>query len=170
MYYRNKAFSILEIMAIVFVIAILVMIALPIYTSYLKRSDVAVAQQEISRLALQLERHKSRNFSYKGFDASYLYTDSNGSVSPSFDTTNQLLYLPIGSTQSNYKYVVTIIDPIITKPLTDQDSTGQRWVLRGNSKDTSNYSLLFTNTGVKCKNTTVANITNTTCGTGSESW
>ena len=49
-------------------------------------------------------------------------------------------------------------------------TTGQTWAIKAETTDAKNYTLLLTSTGVRCKNKTTANVKNTTCGTGSESW
>lgn len=99
----NQGFTLIELMVTVVVIAVLAAIAMPSYQNYIRRSDLAQAQQEMQKLAEQLERHKAKNFSYKGFEASYLYKDKLGNLSSSFDIANQQIKIPIQSTNPAYK-------------------------------------------------------------------
>lgn len=107
---RNKShlgFTLIELMVVVVIVALLAAIALPSYQLYIQRSHLAQAQQEMQKLAEQLERHKAKNFSYKGFEASYLYKDKTGTLSSNFDTAKQQVLLPIHS--DNPKYRLSII-------------------------------------------------------------
>lgn len=103
---QNKSqlgFNLIELMVVVVIVALLAAIALPSYQLYIQRSHLAQAQQEMQKLAEQLERHKAKNFSYKGFEASYLYKDKNGILSSNFDITKQQISLPINSTNPSYR-------------------------------------------------------------------
>lgn len=73
----QKGFTLIELMITIVIVAILAAIAYPSYTQYMERRDLAIAKQEALRISAELERFKSKNFSYKGFDASYLYTYAN---------------------------------------------------------------------------------------------
>ena len=62
---KMKGFTLVELMVVVMVVAVVAAIALPNYQAYVRKANAAFAQQEILKLADQLERHKTRNFSYK---------------------------------------------------------------------------------------------------------
>ncbi|ENX12865.1 hypothetical protein F894_02785 [Acinetobacter sp. CIP 51.11] len=103
---QNKSqlgFTLIELMVVVVIVALLAAIALPSYQIYVQRSHLAQAQQEMQKLAEQLERHKAKNFSYKGFEASYLYRDKDGVLNSNFDTAKQQISLPIHSTNPSYR-------------------------------------------------------------------
>lgn len=149
----------IELMVVVAIIAILAVIAVPSYQHFVRKGVAAQAQQEIGKLSEQLQRYKSRNFSYKGFNASYLYTGSSN-----FSTSTQTLTL-------NPTYKLTIVDGGTGHLLlTDASASGTVWVIKAESHDARNYSFLLTSTGLRCKNKTSSLVTYSTCGTGSEDW
>ena len=155
----NQGFTLIELMVVVAIIAILATIVLPSYQHFVRRGVAAQAQQEIAKLSEQLQRYKSRNFSYKGFNASYLYTGSSN-----FNASTQTLTL-------NPTYTLTIVDGGITHPLlTDRDSSGNVWAIKAESSDARNYSFLLTSKGLRCKNKANNLVTYSTCGTGAEDW
>lgn len=194
----TSGFTLIELMIVVVIVAIFAAIAIPSYQQYIERKDLATARQEALRIASELERFKTRNFSYKGFDAGYLYTYSavNGNgvaVTSSYysNTTGQLL-LPIGSTASTAKYTLTLVDGAAThKPLTivkssdgqeTSDSSGVNgltWTIAVERRKNSdgeplqqrNYDLLLTSAGVRCMTKTKNTVNSyTNCGSDSESW
>lgn len=156
----NQGFTLIELMVVVVIISILAAIAIPSYQHFVRRAHVAQAQQEMQNIAEQLERYKARNFSFKGFNASYLYPSNSV-----FDVLSQTLNL-------NSKYTITLVDSMDGNLLlTDKSSSGQGWSIKAISEDTTNYSLLLTSRGMHCKNITQENIDYDSCGTeGSEEW
>lgn len=64
-------------MIVLIVVSILAMVAVPVFQNELRNSDVVAVEQELKNFAEQLERYKSRNFSYHGFDPKYLYDGTN---------------------------------------------------------------------------------------------
>ena len=169
MIYRSEGFTLIELMVVVVIVAIFAAIAIPSYQEYARRAIAAQAQIEVQKLAEQLERHKSKNFSYKGFNARYLYPTPPSPRLDSFDDTKQELILPLES--AHPKYVITIVDAGVGNPLlTATTALGQNWVIQAVSSDTRNFSFLVASNGVRCKNKTVANITYTGCGVGGDNW
>ena len=195
---RVSGFTLIELMVTVVIVAILAAIAFPSYTAYMERRDLAIVKQEALRISTELERFKSKNFSYKGFDASYLYTyastDAGGNPATASyynKTTGQLL-LPLGSTSSTAKYTLTLANGGTGhKPLTivkNGDGTetadsasvnGLSWVMSlerakdgdGEPKQPRNYDLFLSNTGVRCMTKVKNTVTSyTNCGSFSESW
>ena len=155
----NQGFTLIELMVVIVIVAILVAIAIPSYQHFPRRGIAAQAQQEMEKLAEQLQRHKARNFSFKGYDANYLYTGGTG-----FTSSSQTLIL-------NPTYTLTIVDSMTGNPLlTSSTATGRGWAIRALSSDGKNYSFLLTSTGLNCKNKTAVNVNYSACGVGQEKW
>lgn len=145
---KFSGFTLIELMVVVVIIAILAAIALPSYQSYARRTLAAQAQQEMQRIAALLERHKARNFSYKGFDLS-----------------TQNISIPL-------TYSFELKDET-NKLLSASDAVGRSWLLKVTTTNAQNYNFLMTSSGLRCKNMTAVNITITGsigCGTGEEKW
>lgn len=155
-------FTVIEIMIVVTVLAVIAAIVIPSYQAYISRSSAAQAQQAVQQIATELEKHRSRNFNYRGYTA-----------------PSDLLVVPSGATGSAVKYNLTVVDGTNGTPaLTATTAAGQSWVIRAISVGSKNYSFLMTSSGIRCKTRTAANITVTTstsanCGSeasGSELW
>ena len=190
---KRSGFTLIELMIVLVVIAVFAAIAVPSYQAYIQKKDLALAKQEALKMASELERFKSKNFSYKGFDASYIYSSYNNSTGT--------LYLPVGSAAADGKYVLTLVDADLSTPTSDtkkpltvvksggvetadsQSVKGLNWAIKverckvggcaatsGFPKDPQNYDLLLRGNGLRCmtKNT----ITNYgDCGTSDvETW
>ena len=180
MTYRIRGFTLIELMIVVAIVAIFAAIAIPSYQQYTRRAMASQAQQEIQKLAEQLERHKSKNFSYKDFNARYLYPVPPSPRIDSFDDIKQELTLPLESTTP--KYTISIADGGNANPLlTANNALGQSWVITAVSSDVRNFSFLLTSTGMKCRTLTPANIetdlgsdpddpNDIGCGEGGEDW
>lgn len=150
---KMRGFTLIELMVALVIAAILTGIAVPAYQEYARRTRAAQAQQEMQRLAILLDRYKARSFNYKGF------TTTSSSAASS----------------SSYPYTIAIVDLSAdssgTIQLTSTSSAvGRSWAMKATTSDAKNYNFLLTSTGISCKNKTQANISYTSCGTGSESW
>lgn len=160
----SKGFTLIELMVVVVIVAIFAAIAIPSYQEYARRAIASQAQQEIQRIAIELERNKTRNFNYIGYQ-----------------TTPNPVVLPVGATGAAIQYTITVFDGANTSlQLTDTGANGQSWIIQAvwkaaDPSDVKNFSFLATSSGIKCKNKTKNNITatdvaNATCGTGREEW
>ena len=160
-----RGFTLIELMIVVVIIAILAAIAIPSYQEYVRRSNASMAQQEMQKIAEQLERHKAKNFTYRDFDPNYIYGQTGALTS---------VTLPRGETGSAIKYTITIRDAEApTKLLTDTTIRARGWAILATSSDTRNYNLLITSAGLRCKNKFSSLVTYINCGTpstGSEEW
>ncbi|MFV5190634.1 type IV pilin protein [Acinetobacter courvalinii] len=175
----NRGFTLIELMVVVVIVAIFAAIAIPSYQHFTRRAIAAQAQQEMYKIAEQLERHKLKNFTYLGFNARYLYPAPPSPRVDSFVEATQMLSLPLES--SNPKYTIRIRDGGNANPLlTNATAMGQSWVITAISSDVKNFSYLLTSTGIKCKTITPVNINinpgsstppaKVACGIGSEDW
>lgn len=157
---NNQGFTLIELMIVVTIVAILAAIALPSYAVYSRRAAESQAQQEMQKIAEQLERHKAKNFSYKGFDPNYIYGETS---------SMPVVKVPFGSTGNAIKYQITIRD--LNDPsqlLTDSTAGGRGWTIKAEvNNDPQNYNLLMTSAGLRCKNK--ATITYVSCNS-SEGW
>lgn len=169
---RKNGFTLIELMITLAVIAVMAAIAYPSYTSYTEKKDLAVAKQTALQLASELERFKNRNFSYKGFTATYLYS--------TYNSVTGIMYLPLGASEQKALYKLSVKDLSSKLVLTSANTTvmGQNWGISvermsttGGLKQPKNYDLLLTSTGVKCM-TKTANIVKelTSCGANHADW
>ena len=149
----EQGFTLIELMIVVVIVAIFAAIAIPSSQTYIRRAQASQAQQEVQRLASELARWKSRNFSYQGFNlTAKTVPNYNFEIKDGTDTN-----LTLNEQDANQQY----------------KAAGQSWVIKAISSNENNFSLLMTSTGVQCKNKTKANITYTSCGSaanGSEGW
>lgn len=178
-----KGFTLIEMMVVLVIIAILLAFALPSYEKYRLKKDLAIAQQEALYISNELERFKAKNFSYKGFDATYLYANYN--------VTNGELLLPPGTTSANAKFKLTLADGS-KKPLTifresdgketnaSQEVLGLTWLMKVERitgtdnlpKQPQNYDLLLNSSGLRCMTRTQSAVREfVSCGTTDvETW
>ncbi|MBE9399774.1 prepilin-type N-terminal cleavage/methylation domain-containing protein [Acinetobacter albensis] len=144
---RASGFTLIELMVVVVIVAIFAAIAIPSYQTYIRRAEASKAQQEMQRIAALLERHKARNFSYKGFDL----------------TTQSL------STPRTYSFELKDAADT-TKLLSATDAPGRTWVLKAITTDAKNFNYLLTSKGIRCKNKAANLVTYAGCGVGGETW
>ncbi|WP_159516306.1 type IV pilin protein [Acinetobacter sp. 18QD2AZ41W] len=143
----QKAFTLIELMVVIVIVAIFAAITIPSYQGYVRKANAAQAQQEVQRIASELEKWKSRNFNYLGFNLS-----SNSVQGYSFDIRDGSALNPL---------------------LTASSASGQNWVIRAEHTANKNYTFLMSSGGLRCKNKTEANVSFTGCGTlvtGREEW
>lgn len=165
---KISGFTLIELMVVVVIVAILAAIAIPSYQSYVRKNLTAQVQQEMLKLADQLERHKAKNFSYKKFDPKYLYSGAT--------TTMAAVYVPGGTldtSKSKYKIELKDISRSVDENLITTNN-GMTWSMKAvplDATDNKLYTLLLTSSGIRCKTTDSDNVTFRACtGSGVEQW
>lgn len=149
----NQGFTLIELMVVVMVIAIFAAIAFPSYQAYMRKANAAFAQQEILKLADQLERHKTRNFSYKNFATTSMTLNRGG-------------------------YTLTVTDDTTAGNALNASATnGQTWVIKATTSNAQNMKLIAKSSGLRCQSTIATATDNncssavcTVCETNSEAW
>lgn len=149
----NQGFTLIELMIVIVVIAIFAAIAFPSYQAYVRKANAAFAQQEILKLADQLERHKTRNFSYKNFATGTITLNRGG-------------------------YTLTVTDDTtVGNALNTSATNGQTWVIKATTSNAQNMKLIAKSSGLRCQSTTATATDNncssavcTVCETNSEAW
>lgn len=149
----DRGVTLIELMIVVMVVAILATIAIPSYQSYARKAHAAFAQQEILKLADQLERHKTRNFNYRNFTPATVTLDRGG-------------------------YTLTITDDTTAgNALTSTATVGQNWVIKATTTNPRNMYIIAKSSGLRCQSTIITAVDNscggavcTSCETNSEAW
>lgn len=145
-------------MIVVILVGVLAAIAIPMYDEYYRKKDRAVAQQEMLRLASELEKYRAKNFKYEGFDPEYLYKDLSNAYAGGVIST------PIDRESDAQKYGVEVV------------ATNSEWKIVAIRKDTTkqarNYDMFLDSKGTRCMTRTENAVSTDSddCGTDGEAW
>ena len=180
---RHKGFTLIELMVTVAMVAIVASIAIPSYRQYAIRNAESQAQAKMKQLEIELNRWRATALTYKGFLPKKIAND--GTVSYSYDATNNTIYIPVNSTADNYQYKIRLVDgdntanslvPTAFSTLSNSLTAGRAWVMFATPNPTKfndAHKILLTSSGTQCKtknSDTSVTIASTNCGTYSETW
>lgn len=146
---KQRGFTLIELMIVLVILAIIAAFAIPNYQEHLRKKDVAAAQQYIGCIAMELDRHRAKNFSYKGFEMTS--GAARQCVAPE-------------------KYDFILVDLESGNPLINENVSGLNWAMQAKAKDARIFSLLRNSMGAECKNKAFANVTLRECGKGGVNW
>lgn len=177
-------FTLIELMVVVIIIAILAAIAIPSYRQYVIRNAEKEAQAQMQSIALQLDKWRASQLSYKGFYPKNGINKNTGK--PKYEYSNPTkteINVPLESSATDRRYTITLVDGSDSSSTLASVSSGNNvniavarsWKMLAtpnpNAVAKSGHTFLMTSTGVRCqtKDSSI-NISSTDCGSNSESW
>ena len=155
-------FTLLELMAVVVIVAIFAAIAIPSYQAYVARAHKSKVQSEMLKIAERLENYKGKQLSYAGYVPEH-QTSTKGEINIPYDSG------------TDFDYQIKLVDINDSTIALEDSAVGQGWKmvafpnqLKGNALRTSQY-LLLDSRGGKCMTKDTLTVFSSSCTNG-ENW